>query len=266
MSSDRQAVADAMAPGVNGPPPVILHNGASRRPLLVVCDHGGNAIPPEYNGLGLSAADLARHIAWDIGAADLAAALADRHDACALIAPYSRLLIDINRQLDDPTSIPVVSDHTIIEGNRAIDGDERQRRIERFFSPYHRAIGDRLALIEGGGAVPILLSVHSFTPSMGGVDRPWHAGVLWDSDGRIALPLLAALRAEPGLAVGDNEPYSGRWHYGYTIRHHALARGFPNVLIEVRQDLIAAPEGVSAWAERLARCLAPILSGLEAPR
>ncbi|MBL8669642.1 MAG: N-formylglutamate amidohydrolase [Alphaproteobacteria bacterium] len=228
---------------------------------VLVCDHGGNEVPADLHGLGLDPTELTRHIGYDIGAADVARCLAAALDAPAVIASFSRLVIDPNRDPDDPTAVPVISDGTIVPGNRGLDAAARAARVARYFRPYHDAVARRVAGVAARGRPPALISVHSFTPVMKGEARPWHVGVLWDEDGRIPLPLLAALRAERDLTVGDNEPYSGRkGQFGYTVPRHADAHGYPNVLLEIRQDLIDTPAGAEAWAALLARHLAPILA------
>jgi len=172
-------------------------------------------------------------------------------------------VIDCNRPPDDPSSIPLESDGVAIPGNAALSPVARHLRRSTLFDPYHDALEARIAAHLARGIAPAVISVHSFTPEMKGRKRPWHVGVLWDEDGRLAQPLLAALRSEPGLVVGDNEPYSAREPAGYTQRHHAHSRGLPHVAIELRQDLVAAESGAAAWAERLARMLKPILARRE---
>jgi predicted N-formylglutamate amidohydrolase len=185
--------------------------------------------------------------------------LAHGLDARAVLAGYSRLVIDCNRDLQDPSSIPTASDGVPVPGNRELSPAARAARIDCCFVPYHTAIAVRLDAMLAAGAVPALLSIHSFTPVMNGEARPWHVGVLWDDDPRIAVPLLAALSADPALVVGDNQPYSAREPAGYTMRHHALRRGIPHVALELRQDVVAAAAGAEAWATRLAAALKPIL-------
>ena len=238
---------------------VELCHAAGNAPVLLACDHASRAVPRSLGNLGLPDAVIARHIGWDIGAAAVTRYLARLLDAPALLAGYSRLVIDCNRDPEDSTSIPKESDGIAIPGNVALSSAARAARRTAVFEPYHAAITAQLAAIQCRGPAPALLSIHSFTPAMQGRRRPWHVGVLWDGDGRIALPLLDALRAEPDLLVGDNEPYSAREPAGYTQRYHAHAHGLPHVAIELRQDLIAGEDGAVAWAERLARALTPIL-------
>ena len=245
--------------GPNDPPPVTVLNPDSERPLILVCDHAARSIPKALGDLGLNDAQLSRHIAWDIGAAALTRRLASRFGATAVLSGYSRLVIDPNRALDDPTAIPVVSDDVVIPGNRALDAADVQRRVDAIFIPYQSAIAAEIARRRAAGQVPALVSVHSFTPVMRGVARPWHVGILWDRDPRIPVPMIERLRADGRWCIGDNEPYTGRTTLGGTVETHATPAGLPNVLIEVRQDLIADPAGVALWADALGGALDPIL-------
>ena len=242
--------------------PYELVNQGGRPDLLLLCDHASNHIPPDFNALGLDEADLARHIALDIGIAEVTREMARRLDATALLSRFSRLLVDPNRPLDDPTLIPQISDQVVIPGNRGLGPTDRALRLERFFKPYHAAIADHLDTMLADGVRPAIVSMHSFTPVMKGKERPWQIGVLWNEDGRLPLPLIARLRAA-GLVVGDNEPYSGRGGHGYTMHRHADERGLPNVLIEVRQDLIDTHHGAADWARRLSNVLADMLASAD---
>jgi len=240
------------------PDPVERHVTDGAR-IILSCDHASNRVPQNLARLGLDDAALNRHIGWDIGAAAVTRGLAPALGAAAVLAGYSRLVIDCNRDPDDPSSIPATSDEVVIPGNRTLSAAARQARRAAIFAPYHAAMTDLIEAALGRGVVPALISIHSFTPSLGGKARPWHVGILWDGDGRIAAPLLAALRGGAALVVGDNEPYSARQPAGYTMRHHALERGLPHVAIEIRQDEIADDAGAARWAERLATALRPIL-------
>jgi predicted N-formylglutamate amidohydrolase len=226
---------------------------------LVLCDHASNAIPPEFGRLGLPESQLERHIAYDIGAAWLSRRLAVRLGCPALLSTFSRLLIDPNRGRDDPTLVMQLSDGAMVPGNANITDAGIAARIERFYAPYDDAIAAHAGHAIMRGLPPAILSVHSFTPVWKGQRRPWHIGLLWDRDDRLVIPMFAALRADPGLVVGDNEPYAG-WLEGDTIDRHATRHGLPNVLIELRQDLIDTRETAEAWADRLAGILIPILS------
>jgi len=241
------------------PAPYTLVNPEGRARLVFFCDHAGRAFPAALGPLGLPAACLDRHIAWDIGIADLAHNLARRFDAPAVLATYSRLVIDCNRRLDDPTSIPTVSDGVHIPANANLDAAARAARAQAIFTPYHAAIGKVIAKKRQVGVAPVILSLHSFTPVMAEAGRPWHIGILWNRDGRLPLPLLARLGRERDLCIGDNEPYSGRDAHGYSIQEHAERHNLAHALIEIRQDLIADAHGVALWADRLARVLDDVL-------
>lgn len=230
-----------------------------RHPALLVCDHASNRVPRSLARLGLSESALALHIAWDIGASEMARLLARRMELPLVLAGYSRLVVDCNRPLDDPTSIVTESDGHVVPGNRDLDRDARAARAQACFEPYHEAIDETLAELRGLAQAPALIALHSFTPRMRGDQRRWHCGVLWDQDPRIPLQLIAALREEPGLVVGDNEPYSGRDPADFTVGVHAEQHGWPHVCIEIRQDLLETPSGIEQWVDRLARALEPIL-------
>ena len=217
--------------------------------LLFVCDHASNALPEAYGTLGLDASAFGTHIAYDIGATDVTRALAESFRAPAILARWSRLLIDLNRGADDPTLIMKLSDGRIVPGNRCVDDAESQNRIARYYAPYHDAIESEIARARAAGIAPILVSMHSFTPVWKGVRRPWEVGVLWDKDGRLAKPLLTVL-ARAGFVVGDNEPYSGELE-GDCMFQHGTENGLPHVLIEIRQDLIATETLARAFAGRL---------------
>ncbi|HYE00895.1 MAG TPA: N-formylglutamate amidohydrolase [Alphaproteobacteria bacterium] len=228
-------------------------------PVLLVCDHAGRAVPKCLGDLGVPPAEMERHVAYDIGAAAVTRLLAAAWGAPAVLATYSRLVLDLNRQLDDPTAMPEISDGTVVPANRGCGAAELRRRGQALHVPYHGAVDGQIMAALAAGQAPAVISMHSMTPVMRGVARPWHISVLWDRDGRIAEPLMANLRAQ-GLVVGDNEPYSGRDHHGFTVETHCTPRGLPNVLIELRQDLVATEAGQQEWAERLLRAFAPILS------
>jgi predicted N-formylglutamate amidohydrolase len=231
--------------------------------VLLLCDHASNALPLRYGRLGLAEAEFERHIAYDIGAAAATRRMAEELGAPAILSTFSRLLIDPNRGANDPTLVMRLSDGAIVPGNARIDAAEIAFRRANFWQPYREAIDTTLDRMTSTGVPPAIVSMHSFTPSMKGVPRPWHVGLLWDSDARLAAPLLTALAADPDLQpaatrVGDNEPYDGALP-GDTIDSHATRRGLANVLIEVRQDLMATEETAVAWGARLARLLRPLL-------
>lgn len=245
--------------GPDDPPAFEIVNAGGKAPVLLTCDHAKAAIPKAMGNLGLDGAQLLRHIAWDIGAGEMASALARRLDAPAVLSGYSRLLVDCNRPLDAPSATPEEVDGTVIPGNANLSAEERQARADAFYWPYHNAIAERLADFRGRGIFPVVLSIHSFTPVFEGFERPWQIGILWERDPRMAGPLMETLRAHHGIAVGDNEPYAGRDNYGYTMEHHVVAEGLPQVLLELRQDLIDTHHGIEAWVEILGPALEKIL-------
>lgn len=240
--------------------PVEIVEGDRGRGMVVVGDHAFRDLPDEYGDLGLPPAEFERHIAYDIGVEALVRELAALTGAPAAMARFSRLLIDPNRGEDDPTLIRQLYDGTVVPGNYPMAEAERERRLSRFHRPYHDAVAALMASVaaESGGA-PFVFSVHSFTPTMQGRPRPWHVGVLWDSDERAVRPLLDALAADPALTVGDNEPYDGALR-GDSMSRHCVANGFAHALLEIRQDLVATARQVHAWAVRLA----PILDAINA--
>lgn len=224
---------------------------------LITCDHATNRVPDWVGGgtLGIAAADMARHIAYDVGAAGLASALARLMDAPAVFSDFSRLVIDPNRGEDDPTLLMRLYDGTVIPANKTADAAERARRLERLHRPYHRA----LAGLANRHPARCICAIHSFTPQLRGrPPRPWQVGILYShKDARLGPAMVAACRDE-GWITGENQPYDGHLD-GDSIDRHALAQGRPNLLIEVRNDLIAAPEGQEAWAARLAPVIARVL-------
>lgn len=241
----------ANIPAVDAPSHRVVP-GSATRGLVILCDHASNHIPPEYGTLGLDPAQLKRHIAYDIGAEAVVTRLARMLDAPAVLSRFSRLLIDPNRGDDDPTLIMRLSDGAVVPGNRQLDPQERGQRIDRFWRPYHAAIADVIDRCVAAGTPPAIVSVHSFTESWKGVPRPWHVGILWEGDRRLAIPLLEAFRAEGGLIVGENQPYPGSYE-GDCCWQHGVQRELPWAIVEIRQDLIRDEAGQTRWAERLAR-------------
>jgi predicted N-formylglutamate amidohydrolase len=234
--------------------------GRADRGLVILCDHAGNLLPPEYGTLGLPEAQLQRHIAYDIGVAPIVRALSAELGAPAAMTRYSRLLIDPNRGRDDPTLIMRLSDGAVVPGNRRLDAAERDKRMRLYYDPYHGAISDVIDRCLATGVAPVLLSIHSFTESWKEYARPWHVGVLWDRDERLAKPLLDSFYAEGDLIVGDNEPYAGQLE-GDCLWQHGAQRGLANAIVEIRQDLIRDAAGQQAWARRLCRIVEKILEG-----
>ena len=237
----------------------VVIGGHADAGLVLLCDHAGNRLPPGYGTLGLAADQLGRHIAYDIGAAAITRRLAEALGAPAVMTKFSRLLIDPNRGADDPTLIMRLSDGAVIPGNRHLDDAEREHRMRLYYRPYHAAIDRVIDACEARGPAPTLLSIHSFTESWKGAPRPWHVGVLWASDGRLAEPLLAGFHAERELIVGDNQPYAGQLE-GDCLWQHGTGRGLAHAIIEYRQDLVRDAAGQTRWAELTARIVRGIVT------
>jgi predicted N-formylglutamate amidohydrolase len=239
----------------NEPPAFHVERPHGQSPFFLACDHAGARMPRKLGFLGVHADDMLRHIAWDIGAAGVTLKLAAALDAVAILQTYSRLVIDCNRRPGIPTSIVRISEATRIPGNEAVTIEDAVAREREIFRPYHDRIRTELDARQAQRRRAILISVHSFTPTFHGTPRPWHAGVLYNKDPRFAAELLRHLRAEPGLVVGDNEPYAVGDTTDYTIPEHGERRGIFHVGIELRQDLITTENGQAEWAQRLARVL-----------
>ncbi len=240
-----------------------FHIDGEHRPgrWLVTCDHASNHVPDWVNGgtLGIPAEDMARHIAWDVGAAGLARQLGQHLDSPVLLSDFSRLVIDPNRGEDDPTLVMQLYDGTIIPANRHITPEAVEDRLDRLYRPYHAAYA-RLAALH---PQRVILAIHSFTPCLRGrPPRPWHVGVLYSHlDDRLSRRLIDRLTNEADLCIGDNEPYSGHLP-GDAIDRHALRLGRHNTLVELRNDLIDTPESQAHWAARLAPILTDALKDL----
>ncbi len=226
--------------------------------MILLCDHASNALPDGYASLGLRPSEFERHIAYDIGAAAITERLAAVLGAPAVLTRVSRLLIDPNRGEDDPTLIMQLSDGAVIPGNRDLPESERNRRISRYYQPYHQAVERVVSACRPAEQAPIILSVHSMTHAWKGISRPWHVSILWQDDFGLAQALLREFRADPNLVVGDNVPYAGGLH-GDTLFQHARPHRLPNAVIEYRQDLVADAHGQQLWADRTAEILTRIL-------
>jgi len=242
--------------------PVEILRGDPKTRLLVHCDHGGNAVPRALHDLGLAPEILSRHVGWDIGAAAVARLLAQKFSATAVIARYSRLVVDVNRSLGDLENIPAISDGFVIPGNAALGHDAMEARIKALYWPYHHGIDWELARIKEAGVLPVVLSLHSFTPALmkshSVAPRPWHCALMFSGDTRLAAHMIQSLQRVPGMTVGINEPYSGVTH-GYCLKAHGLAQSLPHAQLEIRQDLICTQAGQEWWASLLAGIMGPIL-------
>ncbi len=242
------------------PPPFTILNAQGAVPAVLLCDHASNAVPAALDDLGLDEAARSRHIAWDIGAAEVTRHLTKILDAPAALSGYSRLVVDCNRSHDDPTAMRQISDGTIVPGNRGLDATARALRAEGCYWPYHRAVTGLIDAVAARGVTPAIISIHTCTPVMKDFERPWHIGVLSNHDRRMADLLIAELGRDSTLCVGDNQPYSGLDPHGYTIENHALPQGRPNVLLEIRQDLVDTLHGARHWAELVGKALASVMA------
>jgi len=243
-------------------PRILRPQGSGR--IVLFCDHASNYIPADLGGLGLPPSELARHIAWDIGAAGVTEALSEVFDAPAILSDTSRVVIDCNRQLAAPDLIPEVSDGTAIPGNLALTEEGRAVRIERWFHPYHDAIETVLHEREARGVQSIAVSIHSMTASLAGHARPWQIALSSYLDRSLADPVLAALRRPGDVMVGDNQPYDLDPAVDYSIPFHALRRGLPHLQVEFRQDEIQDSAAQHRWALRFAQAVSDTISGSSA--
>lgn len=235
-------------------PLVLRPEGKSQ--FVVLCDHASNHIPAELEGLGLPRVELARHIAWDIGAGGVAEALSEIFDAPAVLSPVSRLAIDCNRHLDAADLIPERSDGTVIPGNLKLSASARAERIELWFQPYHAAVESILDERAARGVASILLSIHSMTDNLAGSHRPWQIAFSSHEDRSLVQPILDIMRQPSDIEVGDNQPYSMEPAIDYSIPFHALRRSLPYLQVEFRQDEVQDAEGQVRWARRFASALA----------
>ena len=237
------------------PPPVRVLRENGRSDLFLTADHAGRVIPRRLGRLGLPADELIRHIGWDIGIASVTEHLSTALDGTAVLQTYSRLVIDCNRDPTVASSIPKVSEITLVPGNHDLTAVERAARQAEIFAPYHARIGGLLDARQAAARRTIYIAMHSFTPVFKGESRAMQVGVLYNRDARLANIMLDLLRAEGDLVVGDNAPYAVSDITDYGVPVHAERRGLPHVEIEIRQDLIANEVGQAAWAERLTRLL-----------
>ena len=241
--------------------PAHILGGERTSRWLIICDHATNRVPDWVNGgdLGISSDDMARHIAYDVGAAGVSIRLAEKLGAPAVLSNFSRLVIDPNRGEDDPTLVMQLYDGTIIPANRGTSLEDVEERLEKCYRPYH----DEVARLAGQRDDTVIVSVHSFTRQFRGrAMRPWHCGLLHADDDRLSTPLLDLLHQVPGMVAAANKPYSG-YLKGDTIDRHAIRTGRQNTLIEVRNDLIETDSGQSEWADRFAELLPQALEMAE---
>jgi predicted N-formylglutamate amidohydrolase len=255
---------------------VTLENPRGRGPFVLVCDHASNWVPHVLKGLGLPDSELERHIAWDPGALELARRLSELLDAPLVHAAVSRLVLDVNRDPSHPGSIVTRSEDTDIPGNQEISAEERARRVQSIYEPYHRTLDEIIEQSVARNPAPQIISVHSFTPVYRKEQRPWHIGILHGEDERLSRPLIELLRADGELCVGDNQPYAPTDGVYHTLDRHCSRQNFgagsssgaltnpqaslhlPSVLLELRSDTISSPDGREQWALRLERALRAI--------
>ena len=232
----------------------------SDRPVVLACDHASRRLPWSLGTLGVPERYLDDHIAWDIGAAAVTRILC-RHLRCgAVLGNYSRLVVDLNRDLKDPAAFPEISDGVLIPGNLNLGEAQRAERSRSLFHPFHEALRRATEALTSVDRRPAMMTIHSFTPRQHGLRRPWDIGVLWDVDARLPLRLMEQLRAMGGIRVADNMPYSGRHPADFTLDHHAEPRGLAHAGIEIRQDLIDDSDGQACWGGILARALEVVLA------
>jgi len=237
---------------------VAVDNPDGRGPFVFVCDHASNWVPPSLKGLGLPPGELERHIAWDPGALELARRLSDLLDAPLVHATVSRLVLDVNRDPTHHGSVVTRSEDTDIPGNHAISAEDRARRVQSIYQPYHHALAAVIEQSVARNPTPQIVSIHSFTPIYRKEQRPWHIGVLSGDDKRLAQPLLELLRGDGEFHVGDNQPYAPTDGVYHTLERHCASRNLRSVLLELRADLIADDESRNQWALRLSRALEAI--------
>lgn len=250
-NSTRRLLAD------DEPIPFVVMNGESTLPILLICDHASRRFPAALGTMGLDPVARLCHLALDIGAGALTERLASTLSATAVLCEYSRLVVDCNRLLMDPSAFLEFGDGVVVPGNRNLHAEDKKMREDEIYWPYHRAVESQVERLQATGRPPIFLAVHSFTPVLNGESRPWEIGVLWDTDRVTAEILIHDLR-EAGFHVGDNEPYSGKAPHDFTIDHHAEATGLPHAGIEIRQDLIDDEQGVATICEVLQAVIATL--------
>jgi predicted N-formylglutamate amidohydrolase len=243
------------------PAPARVTNAEGASPFVLIGDHAGRLVPTALGELGLPDAERSRHIGWDIGISALGARLSTALGAPFVEQRYSRLVVDCNRGPEAPDAVPAVSDGTLVPGNRNLTDAARAARFAEIHEPYHRIIATLLADRRDRGQETTLVALHSFTPTMRGVDRPWHCGLLHHlGDTRFVAPMLDAFHRDPALVVGDNQPYAMDG-IDYSVPRHAYP-DLPYIEIEVRQDLLADDAGVALWAGKIAGALATARSSL----
>lgn len=236
------------------PSAVSVHNEHGRSKIVLVCEHASSHMPAEFDGLGLPRSKLKEHIAWDIGALQVAKRLADLLDAPLVHANVSRLILDINREPGHRGSIPEISESTEILANKGLSAAARSARVRSIYEPFHETLASVVGRRRFDGG-PWVISIHSYTPIYKGFERPWHVGILHNEDMRLSTKLLTALKQDESLIVGDNEPYAPSDGVYHTIERHTASAGYVGAMVEIRNDLIHDATGQSDWAARFHRIL-----------
>lgn len=247
------------------PPPFYVMHSDSELPILLVCDHASCAFPTALGDMGLDPFARRCHLAIDIGAGSLTEYLADRLGVTAVLAQYSRLVVDCNRELMDPSAFLEYGDGILVPGNRNLRQEQKDARAEAIYHPYHRAVDEQLQRLMATGRPPAFIAVHSFTPVLNGKARPWEIGVLWDKDQQLRKIFLKDFR-EAGFHVGDNEPYSGKAPADYTIDNHAESPLLPHIGLEIRQDLINDAAGVARIGNIMHKIIESIPDRVDSPQ
>src|SRR6478609_10129472 len=261
MPADSPSTATPPLLAPDEPPAFEVIEDQARSPFLITCDHAGKRLPRALGTLGLPESELSRHIAWDLGAAPVARLLARELGAFAIWQTYSRLVIDCNRPLDVPSSIPVISEYTVVPGNQELSPGQKAERARAIFHPYHDRIVSEFERRARVAQPSVFIAVHSFTPPFKGVSRPWHTGMLYNRDVRLGRALIELLRGE-GWVVGDNEPYAVSDLSDYGVVVYGEKRGIAHVELEIRQDLLESEAGQIEWAKRFARLLPGACAGI----
>ncbi|MFY0309045.1 N-formylglutamate amidohydrolase [Leisingera sp. D0M16] len=241
---------------------VVNREGTS--PVLLLCEHASSNIPARYNGLGLRAEDRLSHAAWDPGARAVALHMSRALDAPLVASTVSRLVYDCNRPPEAASAMPEKSELVAVPGNFGLSAEDRQERVDTVYVPFCRTVSDVIQARKDAGQETILVTMHSFTPVYFGQHRAVEIGILHDDDSRLADAMLAAAPALPHRRVERNEPYGPADGVTHSLKLHGLAHGLANVMIEIRNDLVATPEQEEAMAEEMLTLLRPALAALAA--
>lgn len=236
-------------------PPYVILSATTDNPVFCFCDHATNHIPEKFAQLGLSDRDLNRHIAWDIGAETLTRQFCKTFGSAGLLARFSRLLIDANRDVESDGLIPAISDGTRVPGNQNLSAAQRDERINCYYEPYHQALEQQLDILDRASVDPLIISIHSFTPKPDvGEQRQLDMGLLWKVDEEKAMRVKEEIERVHPYNIGLNEPYSAQ-KLNHTMDRHAIPRGFRHTTLEIRQDLIDTEAKALQVAEHLSHAL-----------